>query len=111
MFWESETFVPADVPGSVGPEGQALDFLGRVRLQIDREGEEGINTLLRLALCQLIPMLTECGDFDDMKGLTAMAGCLDDVRQCINPQPKVMQNIHLCDPRDLPYGLVGSYDA
>lgn len=51
VFWESEVFVPAAVPGAVNPDGNALDFLGRVRYQIDRESEEGINNLLRLAVC------------------------------------------------------------
>ena len=111
VFWESDMFTVPEVEGTVQYGPVITDFLRRVRRQIDKESDEGINNLLKLAFCMSLPgMRGDDSSFDDRVGMDIYSDCLASVRGMLEPNPGVSQTVHLCDSRDIPYMLRDSYD-
>lgn len=111
VFWESDMFAVPEVAGTIGYGPVTADFLGRVRRQIDKESDEGINSLLKLAFLASLPLLEgDDSSFDDRKGMSVFSECLQRVRSDLGPNPELSQTVHLCNPRDMPYTLRNSYD-
>jgi hypothetical protein len=111
VFWESEVYTVPEVPGTISYGVVTTDFLRRVRRQIDRESDEGINSLLKAAFLSSLPeMAGDDSSFDDRKGMNIYSGRLADVKGNLDPNSEITQTVHLCDSRDIPYTLRNSYD-
>ena len=111
VFWENDMFTVPQVGGTLEFGSVTTDFLRRVRRQIDRESDEGINYLLKVAFCSSLPgMAGDDSSFDDRKGMEVYSDCLQNARTSLDPNPQVGQTVHLCDSRDIPLTLRNVYD-
>ena len=110
VFWESEMYTVPDVPGTMEFGSLQTDFLRRVRRQIDRETDEGINNLLRLMIVNALGRFGSEAGFDDRTGMDILGDSLQEVRSALDPNPELSQTVHLCDSRDIPCPLRNSYD-
>lgn len=111
VFWESERFRVPDISGTISFRPEVADFLSRVRRQLDRETDEGINDLLRLALCRMLPLVSGDGEFDDTAGMALYAECLSDICASMDPNSERCQSVNLADGREIPPMLRDAYDA
>lgn len=111
VFWESEGYRVPELVGTLSYGPRELSFLRRVRLQIDRETDEGINDLLRLALCVMLFDIREAKEFDDTVGMGMFASALSGIGGSLEPNPERGQTVHLADGRHIPPVLRDSYDA
>jgi len=110
VFWESEMYTVPEVPGTMSFGDLQTDFLRRVRRQIDRETDEGINNLLRIMIVNALGDFRSAEGFDDRAGMDILGDSLQEVRSALEPNPELTQTVHLCDSRDIPCPLRNSYD-
>ena len=111
VFWEPDAYTVPEVSGVMSFGPLKNDFLRRVRRQIDKESDEGINNILRMTICDALPALAG-GDegFDDRAGMDLLGDSLLKIKTGLEPNPEVSQTVHLCDSRDIPCPLRNSYD-